>query len=412
MSIVRIGAMAKEPNWHKHVAIGTYVLIVLTLVSIALAVLTFVRPPDPEHPMSLDFITRSVTISPWIIGAAAIGLIAITRWIVRKSTMAIVINRKPNYGTGPGSASRGPATSYPRVEIEERDKKIAQLETDISALHADRRTRRIQNLETENANLNANIDSLKDELGTAQLELQGHEAHIAALTDTLRSLEEEKNKAIHEKAQILRKMDGLIDGFVESDLLGVKGNAADPFHFDPKREQIILKWPEMIGVQIDAYKNETGFGFVLYMMNNSDDYLAQYTVEVAEANAWSVHFQKFLPNLEVKREMITKDGSLKPLSRQPKGQWLVRVQPDSEQLILGTGQQKLEWSNNEPTNVEIWRLTLGVAYYPGQRMPIGPGQLLKGVSTKFIPVRWDRSERSLQIGEWTDPQATKSPASP
>jgi hypothetical protein len=67
--IARIGGVAKETNWHKHVAIGTYILIALTLVLIAFAVLTFVRPPDPQHPMSLDFITRSVTLSPWIIGA-------------------------------------------------------------------------------------------------------------------------------------------------------------------------------------------------------------------------------------------------------------------------------------------------------------------------------------------------------
>src|ERR1035438_8898737 len=113
-----MGVMAKETNWHKHVAIGTYILIVLTVFLIALGVLTFVRPPDPEHPMSLDFITRSITLSPWIIGAAAIGLIAITRWTVRKSTMAMIINRKPNYfGTVSGGMSRAPATPPPRVEI-------------------------------------------------------------------------------------------------------------------------------------------------------------------------------------------------------------------------------------------------------------------------------------------------------
>jgi uncharacterized coiled-coil protein SlyX len=403
--------MAKETNWHKHVAIGTYILIGLTVVLIAFAVLTFVRPPDPEHPMSMDFMTRSVTLSPWIIGAGVIGLVAITRWIVRKRTMAIVINRKPNYGTGIGGVSRGTSTPSPRLEIEERDKKIAQLETDISALHADRRTRRITNLETENATLNANIAGLQDELATAQLVQQGHEAHIAGLTDTLRSLEEEKNKAIHENARILRNMDGLIDGFVGSDLLRVKGNAGDPFHFNPECEQIILQWPELIGVQIDAYKNETGFGFVLYMMNSSDDYLAQYTIEIAEANAWSVHFQKFLPNLEVKRDMIIKDGNLRPLSMQEKGQWLVRVQHGGDQLVLG-GNQKLQWSNNDPTSVEIWRLSLGVAYYPGQKPPIAYGQTLKGVSTKFILVRWDRTERSLQIAEWIDPQAAKVPTSP
>ena len=97
--------------------------------------------------------------------------------------------------------SRGPATPSPRLEIEKRDQKIAQLETDISALHADRKARRIQHLETENSTLNTQVAGLKDELALLQ-----------------------------------RKMDGLIDGFVGSDLLGRKNRVTtDQEPVDPKR---------------------------------------------------------------------------------------------------------------------------------------------------------------------------------
>jgi hypothetical membrane protein len=33
--------MGQETNWHKHVAIGTYILIRLTIILIAIGVLTF-----------------------------------------------------------------------------------------------------------------------------------------------------------------------------------------------------------------------------------------------------------------------------------------------------------------------------------------------------------------------------------
>jgi hypothetical protein len=53
--------VAKEKNWHKHVAIGTYVLIGLNVVITALQ---YVRPPDPNHPVTLDFLSKSLTLTP------------------------------------------------------------------------------------------------------------------------------------------------------------------------------------------------------------------------------------------------------------------------------------------------------------------------------------------------------------
>jgi hypothetical protein len=66
------------------------------------------------------------------------------------------------------------------------------------------------------------------------LEQQGHQTHIAELTATLRSLEDEKNKLLNEHTLLQRKMDGLIDGFVGSDLLGRKNLViTDPEPIDP-----------------------------------------------------------------------------------------------------------------------------------------------------------------------------------
>ena len=71
-------------NWHKHVAIGSYILIVLTIVLIVLGILTFTHPPDPAHPMSLDLLSKSLTISPWMALTVGLGLVAITTFIVRR----------------------------------------------------------------------------------------------------------------------------------------------------------------------------------------------------------------------------------------------------------------------------------------------------------------------------------------
>jgi hypothetical protein len=59
-------AALAEPNWHKQVAIGAWIFIGLTAILIALAVLSYVHPADPAHPMSLDFLSHSITVSPWL----------------------------------------------------------------------------------------------------------------------------------------------------------------------------------------------------------------------------------------------------------------------------------------------------------------------------------------------------------
>jgi uncharacterized membrane protein HdeD (DUF308 family) len=83
-----------EPNWHKQVAIGTWILIGLTVILIALAVLSYVHPADPSHPMSLDFLSHSITVSPWLAVACLIAVIAITRGVVRSMTLKALQNRK------------------------------------------------------------------------------------------------------------------------------------------------------------------------------------------------------------------------------------------------------------------------------------------------------------------------------
>src|ERR1039458_7533397 len=82
-SLARIGALA-EPNWHKQVAIGTWTLAALTAILVLIGVLAFVHPPDPAHPMSLDFLSKAIAVQPWLAGVIILlaiwGTRAFLRW--------------------------------------------------------------------------------------------------------------------------------------------------------------------------------------------------------------------------------------------------------------------------------------------------------------------------------------------
>ncbi|MFL6450879.1 MAG: hypothetical protein ACJ746_24840 [Bryobacteraceae bacterium] len=52
-----------ERDWGKHGVIAGYVFGIATLV---LGILTYVRPPDPAHPISFDFLSRMIAVPFWL----------------------------------------------------------------------------------------------------------------------------------------------------------------------------------------------------------------------------------------------------------------------------------------------------------------------------------------------------------
>jgi hypothetical protein len=81
--------MPEKPDWGKQGVLAAWVLGVPT---IALAVLAYVKPPDPAHPMSLDFLSRNVAFPPWFILIVflltVICTAAVVRGISKKSTLS------------------------------------------------------------------------------------------------------------------------------------------------------------------------------------------------------------------------------------------------------------------------------------------------------------------------------------
>jgi hypothetical protein len=52
-------------------------------IGLIFVILTYIRPPDPAHPMRFDFLSHVVSIPLWLELAAIFGAIVITSLIVR-----------------------------------------------------------------------------------------------------------------------------------------------------------------------------------------------------------------------------------------------------------------------------------------------------------------------------------------
>ena len=81
--------MAGEPNWGKHGTIATWTVGGLAIL---LAILAYVRPPDPAHPMRFDFISAAVSIPLWLLVIAVPAMVLITAAMVR---MKCSVTKRP-----------------------------------------------------------------------------------------------------------------------------------------------------------------------------------------------------------------------------------------------------------------------------------------------------------------------------
>ena len=73
--------MSKEPNWGK---IGVITAWAIGVPTVGLTALSYLRPPDPAHPASLDFLSKTLTINIWLSIGIVSGLILISAAIAWK----------------------------------------------------------------------------------------------------------------------------------------------------------------------------------------------------------------------------------------------------------------------------------------------------------------------------------------
>jgi hypothetical protein len=64
--------VSKEPDWAKQGVIAAWAIGVPLVI---LAVVSYLFPADPAHPIGLTFLTRPATIPAWLIGVAGAVII-------------------------------------------------------------------------------------------------------------------------------------------------------------------------------------------------------------------------------------------------------------------------------------------------------------------------------------------------
>jgi hypothetical protein len=176
----------------------------------------------------------------------------------------------------------------------------------------------------------------------------------------------------------------------------------DDFHWDPNCKQLVFDWPEGLSIQIDWYRTETD-GLTVYARNNTPEEFASYRLEIAEAQSWSETHRTFLPNTFERREILS-GKRLAAMGKTDRGKWVLRIFRDglSTNLIIGDSNDKknvLTWQANEPTNVEIWRLTLAMSY---DRTFTPQHSNQHGVPARYLLVRWDREAKTIWMMKYED----------
>jgi hypothetical protein len=139
------------------------------------------------------------------------------------------------------------------------------------------------------------------------------------------------------------------------------------------------------------------------VINKTPEYIDAYTLEVAEANSWSKEHRTFLPNRAFPRQLIDAGKNLEP-STKSNAKWVIRmaIKENEPSLLVGSNNHILKWPNNDPSTIEVWRLTFGVSYESGQ---LKSKNHIEGLSPAHLFVRWNREHDTLLFAKhWDEPE--------
>jgi hypothetical protein len=139
--------------------------------------------------------------------------------------------------------------------------------------------------------------------------------------------------------------------------------------------------------------------------------IASYQVDVAEVHTWSEKHRQFVLYHRFNRKPVVRGINLEPLSKS-NAQWLIRdVSKDGKRFLTAYNDDStpLIWPNVDPTDVEIWRLTLVTVY--GPKSESGTGMPLP---VCYTLMRWDRRFSTLLMTQYDEPipEVQLEPTSP
>lgn len=176
---------------------------------------------------------------------------------------------------------------------------------------------------------------------------------------------------------------------------------ANGFAFDPKLERLRLNPEEDIALELVKSTSGT-LGFTVAPVNTTAKMIESYQVEVAEANSWSEKHKRFLPCTGFNRKAAVRGAKLEPESRH-NGQWLIRVVGKEGQqslTVYNDDTTPLRWPNDDPRNVELWRLTIASA---SSDAPEFRNEKVVAMAPCYVVVRWDKKFSTLLIAPYDKP---------
>lgn len=94
--------------------------LLIACASFALGLLAYLRPPDPSHPTSFDFLSRAISLPLWLAGIAVLGVAALTAALVRYR-----VSKSLAPATGETSSDSTSVIAAQKTEINELKSQVA-----------------------------------------------------------------------------------------------------------------------------------------------------------------------------------------------------------------------------------------------------------------------------------------------
>ena len=225
---------------------------------------------------------------------------------------------------------------------------------------------------------------------------------ITPLSPEYLKLENDHNelkKSLFESQQSLRRCTDERDSLrsqLETPKIDPKPvSGANGFAFDPNLDRFRLNSSE--GIALELAKSTSGMlGFTIAAVNTTAKMIESYQVEVTEANSWSAKHKQFLPCTGFNRKPAVRDGKLVPQTKH-NGQWLIRVvgkEGEQSLTLYNDNSTPLRWPNDNPTDVQIWRLTIATA---SSDAPDFRGGKVAAMPPSYVVVRWDKKFSTLLV---------------
>jgi hypothetical protein len=292
--------------------------LIIAGASFALSLLGYLHPVDPTHPVTLDFLSKAITLPLWLLAISVLTVVSVTVVVLRflrkpsdevtelkkqlAAANAKLLNKKPDYGVSQGTIGRSPGG---QPEPKPDPKPLSPV-------------------------LPSPLETLEDQLR------KQHEAQTKIVPAT----------------------------------------AYMPA-FDPKRGQIVVEYKEGLSLELTCQEN----GIVMAAINRTANYIDWYYFDIAEAANWIDHLHTFLPPVRINRRPITHGEKLPPVHKTGT-QWMIRIAKKdnvSSLYLYNDDSTRLMWPNNDNSQVQIWKLTIAGAYNEKageEKRPLDPIYLL------------------------------------